>query len=113
MGDLQAREEENMLKSLIFRVESDFGFRLEGVAMDFDKIERHVKARSSRLLKTSDSICTPELEVYLSCDTTDYILLQLQKKETRKPKPLLHVCSTSPPNEVGVNVANCCCGTDH
>ena len=52
-----------MLKSLIFRVESDFGFRPEGVAMDFDKIERHVQARSSRLLKTSDSICTPELEV--------------------------------------------------
>ncbi len=54
-----------MLKSLIFRVESDFGFRPEGVAMDFDKIERHVQARSSRLLKTTDSICTPELEVLL------------------------------------------------
>jgi hypothetical protein len=60
---LQAREEENMLKSLIFRAESDFDFRPDGVGIDFDKIERHVKARSSKLLKTSDSVATPELEV--------------------------------------------------
>ena len=65
-----------MLKSLIFRAESDFDFRPDGVGIDFDKIERHVKARSSKLLKTSDSVATPELEVIFFCSgcTTNSLL---------------------------------------
>ena len=50
------------------RAECDFEFRPEGVGIDFDKIERHVQARSSKLLKTSESISTPELAVYFCCN---------------------------------------------
>jgi hypothetical protein len=59
----QAREEENMLKAMLQRAEGDFLYRPEGVGVDFDKIEKHVQVRASKLLKTSDCLATPELEV--------------------------------------------------
>ena len=41
---------------------ADFQYRPEGAGIDFDKIERHVSVRSSKLLKPHDSVFTPEFE---------------------------------------------------
>jgi hypothetical protein len=59
----QAREDEAMLKAMLIRAERDFDYRPEGAGIDFDKIKRHVSARASKLVKTSESFITPELEV--------------------------------------------------
>ena len=61
----QARDEDAVLKAILVRAECDFEYRPEGLGIDFDKIERHVNSRSTRLLRTSDSVFTPELEVPL------------------------------------------------
>jgi hypothetical protein len=49
-------------------VECDLEFQPEGVGIDFDKIESHVQARSTKLLKAANCITTPAFEVCAELD---------------------------------------------
>ena len=57
-----------MLKAMTNNVECDLEFQPEGVGIDFDKIESHVQARSTKLLKAANCITTPSFEVCAEFD---------------------------------------------
>jgi len=63
-------------------VECDLEFQPEGVGIDFDKIESHVQARSTKLLKAANCITTPAFEVCAEFDVYRMIDDVSEKKST-------------------------------
>ncbi len=71
-----------MLKAMTHNVECDLEFQPEGVGIDFDKIESHVQARSTKLLKAANCITTPAFEVCAEFDVYRMIDDVSEKKST-------------------------------
>ena len=63
----QARDEEARLKAMMSKAESDFEFNpgagLAKIGIDMNKIQQHVKVRTTKLLSKSEAITTPTVDV--------------------------------------------------